>query len=339
MNGLLDYKALFDKWLVKNSTDPIKPVRLVLVRVDFVENTLYMLANGRELHLMYNETGFFAPESPFGGDLNAFLMSGVKVSFECVLDRIKTLISSRLSTSQSNEMSLSGSQSQILGDSLGMSQDMFTEDVWALDENEKMTLFRQVEEARVFFGEDGLRVNEDLGCITIRINSVDLVGSKVGEEMEISEEPILITLSYTTIISPTIKVSQYRNNHSWGVSVFLKSIAEHFAAHVRQGKSMAELRPREVAQDQTGASQFNELDSAKGIFHKNLISAKSKSFVADGKILSLLIGEWASLEVQLSPPYVRERTTLILHLLLSQMLTRKKKKKKAKFSNPIIFLI
>ena len=307
--SLPDYKALFDAWAgARSSSSGSEGVQLV--RVDFVHRKLHLRAGGRPLELITNDDEtFFAEEADERfEDLNAFLLGGDKPSFERVLDRIWSM-----SKVSDDAMELSGSQESSLGASLGaslgFSQELHMSNHWHLTDEEKDHLLAQVEEARCFFSDEALRVNDDLATVSIRVDPHNFIDQAVCTAFSISEEPLIITLNYSTPVSPTVGVVQYQNHGSFGVNVLIRNVVEHvrapfcfskncllltwsvlqFCTHVRVGKALEELRPRKenvVADTDEKAGGLGANDSVKNLFYKK----KSHAPSVDAKAVDHIIG-------------------------------------------------
>jgi hypothetical protein len=146
-------------------------------------------------------------------------------------------------------------------------------------------LFEEVDEAVLFWGEDKLRINDDLGLVTLKVDPRLFISPEIAQGFQIDlDEIIIINMSYASPIYPKINVTQYQNQNSWGVRILLKGVVEYFATEYRLGTPMSELRARKNVVDQVtgkkkknhegkqppkGGSSIGKGASVKNLFHSS----------------------------------------------------------------------
>lgn len=231
---VIDFKSVFNEWKKEN------PCEIYLNKIDFVSRTISLRVGSQlqgKLEISFNDDGsYFASEAPPDfSDLNSFLLSQKKLSFPEVLSKLFSL-SKQSSALASSFGSLSGSY--------GYSAELEEEDNWHTSVKEKQQLMEHLELAKMKLGED-IKLMDDLACIVMKLDPSICFNEALAQTLDISlSEPLFISLSYASNVYPSVKVTQYGKERSFGVRVFMKSVVEHFVNKSKRNE-LDKIYPKE----------------------------------------------------------------------------------------------
>ncbi len=241
---------------------------------------------GERVEISHTEGSFFVESAQDARiqDLNSFLLSE-QPSFFALLNRLNAVGSRKKARSLVESYGSLSASANSQSDMEGAEND----DVWCLSPEEKAHLMAQVAGSGL---EDSMSVNEDLGTVVLRLEPV-FVSRDFCEKFSLTEEKIVLTLDYTTPVSPVVKVAQFKSpRESIGI-ILLRRMVEHYFTAVRSG-AIDELRPStlpptEEAEPKKGLGQrlLSGVQSVKEMFGGG---SASEEGVADAKNVAIVVG-------------------------------------------------
>jgi hypothetical protein len=217
---------------------------------------LVLRVAGERVEISHTDGSFFVEGADDARiqDLNSFLLSE-QPSFFVLLDRLNAIGSRKKPRNLLESAGSLSASANSLSASCG--SEMENDDVWCLSAEEKAHLLAQVSGSGI---EDCahcvMSVNHDLGTIVLRLEPT-FVTQVFATQFELTDEKIVVTLDYSTPVSPVVKVAQFKSTRENIGIILIRRMVEHFFTALRTG-TLEELRP------------VKEPEKAKEEPHKNL---------------------------------------------------------------------